>query len=67
MIPDLAPGSAISNEIATQDATQGFKAAETEAVTRRRIPKRVRDEAKVEEPEDRTAIGGNKFVLPDIL
>jgi len=51
MIPDLAPGSAIPHEIATQDAIQGFKAAETEAITRRRIAKRVRDEAKVEEPK----------------
>jgi|GEM_PF-1014070 hypothetical protein len=67
MIPDLDPGSAIPHEIATQDATQGFKAAETEAITRRRIAKRVRDEAKVEEPEDRAAIGGKEFVLPDIL
>ena len=45
---------------------QGFKAAETEGVTRRRIAKRVRDEAKVEEPEDRATIGGTEYILPDI-
>ena len=52
--------------MATLAASKGFKAAETEAVTRRRIAKRVRDEAKVEEPEDRATIGGTEYILPDI-
>lgn len=46
--------------------TKGFAAAETEAITRRRIAKRVRDEAKMEEPEDRATIGGTEYILPDI-
>ena len=66
MIPDFDPGSAIPHEMATLAASKGFKAAETEAITRRRIAKRVRDEAKVEEPEDRATIGGTEYILPDI-
>ena len=66
MIPDFDPGSAIPHEMATLAASKGFKAAETEGVTRRRIAKRVRDEAKVEEPEDRATIGGTEYILPDI-
>jgi len=66
MIPDLDPGSALPHEMATLVATKGFKLGETEAITRRRIAKRVRDEANVEEPEQRTTIGGKEFILPDI-
>ena len=66
MIPDFDPGSAIPHEMATLAASKGFKAAETEAITRRRIAKRARDEAKVEEPEDRATIGGTEYILPDI-
>jgi len=47
-------------------ATKGFSTAETEAITRRRTAKRARDEAKVEEPEDKATIGGKEFVLPEI-
>jgi predicted nuclease with TOPRIM domain len=66
MIPDFDTGSAIPHEVATLAAFKGFKATETEAITRRRIAKRVRDEAKVEEPEDRATIGGTEYILPDI-
>jgi hypothetical protein len=54
------------HNLALMAASQGFKAAETEAITRRRIAKRARDEAKVEEPEARAVIGDKEFVLPDI-
>ncbi len=57
---------AIVLNLAGLTVKQGFKAAETEGVTRRRIAKRVRDEAKVEEPEDRATIGGTEYILPDI-
>ena len=53
-------------DLAKLAASKGFKAAEDEAVTRRRIAKRVRDEAKLEEPETRATIGGKVFILPDI-
>jgi len=54
------------HNLALMAASQGFKAAETEAITRRRIAKRARDEAKVEDPEARAIIGDREFVLPDI-
>ncbi len=66
MIPDFDSGSAIPHELATLAASKGVKATEAEAITRRRIAKRVRDEAKVEEPEDRGTIGGTEYILPDI-
>ena len=47
-------------------AAQGFKAAEEDAVTRRRISKQLRKEAKVEEPETKATIDGREFILPDI-
>jgi hypothetical protein len=47
-------------------AAQGFKAAETEAVTRRRIAKRTRDDAQVQEPETQLTIGDTIHILPDI-
>jgi head-tail adaptor len=63
----IGPGEAkIISEIVAIAVKDGFKAAETEAVTRRRIAKRVRDEANVEEPEPLTNVGGRKFILPDI-
>jgi len=66
MIPDFDPGSAILHEMATLAAGKGFKAAEAEAITRRRISKRVRDEAKMEDPETQATIGGRLRILPDI-
>ena len=66
MIPDFDPGSAIPHEMATLAAGKSFKAAEVEAITRRRISKRVRDEAKVEGPETQVTIGGGLRILPDI-
>ncbi|PIU53314.1 MAG: hypothetical protein COS90_06785 [Deltaproteobacteria bacterium CG07_land_8_20_14_0_80_60_11] len=53
-------------DLAKLAASKGFKDAENEAVTRRRIAKRVRDDAKVEDPETRATIGGKVFILPDI-
>jgi DNA repair exonuclease SbcCD ATPase subunit len=47
-------------------ATEGFKAAETEAITRRRIAKRTRDDAQVEAPAQKATIGGVLRILPDI-
>lgn len=47
-------------------AKDGFAVAETEAVTRRRIAKRHRDDAKVEEPAQQATIGGVLRILPDI-
>jgi len=61
--PVLVSQAQVLSEIAT---SKGFKAAETEAITRRRIAKRARDEAKVEEPETRATIGGKVFNLPYI-
>jgi hypothetical protein len=52
--------------LATLAACQGFKAAETEAVTRRREAKRVLAELKTDEPEKQAVIGGKTYVLPDI-
>ena len=66
MILDFDPGSAVPHEMATLAASKGFNATEAEAITRRRIAKRVRDEAKVEEPENRATIGGTEYILPDI-
>ncbi|TSA08025.1 MAG: hypothetical protein D4R73_09215 [Deltaproteobacteria bacterium] len=45
---------------------KGFKDAETEAITRRRIAKRTRDDAQMEEPETQATIGGVLRILPDI-
>ena len=59
-------GSTIPMDLAKLAASQGFKTAETEAITRRRIAKRVRDEAQVQEPETKATIGGVLRILPDI-
>jgi len=66
MISDFDPGSAIPHEMATLAARKGFKAAETEAITRRRIAKRTQDEVRVEEPATKATIGGGLRILPDI-
>jgi len=67
MIPDLDPGSTIPGQLVRLAVEKGFSEAETEAITRRRIAKRIRDEAKVaEEPEERATIGETIFILPDI-
>jgi DNA repair exonuclease SbcCD ATPase subunit len=47
-------------------ASKGFKDAENEAVTRRRIAKRLREERKVEEPKEEATIGDKIYVLPDM-
>lgn len=47
-------------------ATEGFAAAETEAITRRRLAKRTRDDAQIQEPETKATIGGVLRILPDI-
>ena len=66
MIPDFDQGSTIPHQMAGLAATQGFRAAEQEAITRRRIAKRARDESTVEDPAPRATIGGVLRILPDI-
>lgn len=56
------PEHAAIEQLGKLAATQGFKAAETEAIIKRRIAKRDRDDAKVEEPEPVY----KTFTLPDI-
>lgn len=62
-VPD--PNFSLSN-LATLAGTKGFKAAENEAIAKRRESKRTLEELKVEEPEDRATIGGRDYILPDI-
>ena len=45
---------------------KGFAAAETEAIVKRRLAKRTRDDAQVQEPETKATIGGVLRILPDI-
>jgi len=66
MIPNFDQGSTIPHELVSLAVTKGFATAETEAITRRRIAKRVRDEAQVEEPAQQATIGGVLRILPDI-
>ena len=54
------------DDIGNLAATKGFKEAETEAIVKRRIAKRTRDDAQVQEPETKTTIGGVLRILPDI-
>lgn len=56
----------VVDDMAKLAASKGFKDAEDEAITRRRIAKAVLKEAKVEEPKQRATIGGKEFILPDI-
>jgi DNA repair exonuclease SbcCD ATPase subunit len=54
-------------KLATQAAKQSFKAAETEAVTRRREAKRLREAlGQLQEPESKVEIGGKEYILSDI-
>lgn len=46
-------------------ASEGFKAAEIEAVARRREAKAVLKDAKVEEPKQMVMVGDTEFILPD--
>ncbi len=62
-VPD--PNFSLFN-LATLAGTKGFKAAENEAIAKRRESKRTLEELKVEEPEDRATIGGRDYILPDI-
>lgn len=52
-------------ELAKMAAGHGFKAAEDEAIIRRQIAKRVQKEPKVEEPQEKTTIGGREYVISD--
>lgn len=65
-IPGFDLGSTIPHELTRIAVDQGFKAAETESITRRRIAKRTRDDAQVQEPETKATIGGVVRILPDI-
>jgi len=60
------PFRKLTLELGEIAATKGFKAAETEAITKRREAKRLRDELQVEEPADRATIGETEYILPDI-
>jgi hypothetical protein len=63
---DSVPFRKLTLDLGEIAATKGFKAAETEAITKRREAKRLRDELQVEEPADRATIGETAYVLPDI-
>ena len=53
-------------DLAILAATKGFKVAEDEAVTRRRIARALLKNAKVDESKERATIGDKEFILPDI-
>jgi hypothetical protein len=63
---DSVPFRKLTLDLGEISATKGFKAAETEAITKRREVKRLRDELQVEEPADRATIGETAYILPDI-
>jgi hypothetical protein len=63
---DSVPFRKLTLDLGEIAATKGFKAAETEAITKRREAKRLRDEFQVEEPADRATIGETEYILPDI-
>ena len=52
-------------ELSDLAASKGFKSAMDEAVIRRQIAKRLREENKVKEPDEKATIGGKIFILPD--
>jgi hypothetical protein len=52
-------------ELSDLAATKGFKSAMDEAVIRRQIAKRLKEENKVKEPDEKATIGGKIFILPD--
>ena len=64
ILPPIKPESL--EQMASMAVSQGFASAETEAITRRRIAKRTRDDAQVQEPETKATIGGVLRILPDI-
>jgi len=63
---DSVPFRKLTLDLGEIAATKGFKTAETEAITKRREAKRLRDELQVEEPADRATIGETEYILPDI-
>ena len=63
---DSVPFRKLTLDLGEIAATKGFKAAETEAITKRREAKRLRDELQVKEPVDRATIGETAYILPDI-
>jgi len=63
---DSVPFRKLTLDLGEIAATKGFKTAETEAITKRREAKRLRDEFQVEEPADRATIGETDYILPDI-
>lgn len=63
---DSVPFRKLTLDLGEIAATKGFKAAETEAITKRREAKRLRDDFQVEEPADRAIIGETEYILPDI-
>jgi len=63
---DSVPFRKLTLDLGEIAANKGFKAAEIEAITKRREAKRLRDELQVEEPEQRATIGGTEYILPDL-
>ena len=63
-LPDGSLGTL--KDLSKVAATQGFKEAETEAINRRIIAKRLVKEFTVDEPETKATIGGVLRILPDI-
>jgi hypothetical protein len=64
--PDSVPFRKLTLDLGEIAVTKGFKAAENEAIAKRREAKRLREELTVEEPEQRATIGGTEYILPDI-
>lgn len=64
--PDSVPFRKLTLDLGEIAVTKGFKAAENEAIAKRREAKRLREELTVEEPEQRATIGGTEYILPDL-
>jgi hypothetical protein len=64
--PDSVPFRKITLDLGQIATSRSFKAAEDEAITRRREAKRVVKELQAQEPEQKAAIGEREYILPDI-
>jgi len=65
--PDSVPFRTLTLDLGEIAATKGFKAAETEAVTKRREAKRVKDSlGDAKEPEKILAVDGDEYSIPTL-